>query len=168
MKNFILLMIMILMISQVRANEVKIIDARGMSMAERIKLMADARKQKRLQVKSSTQQATEFMKELSKGISGLKNAKNKISGSKYLDEINEEAGRETQGSSFTKLQSAMTAEGGKVTNYRKISESTLLNDNQKKEQYIIEYENGTTQTVELLFIKPDLSGGFRLMEVNVQ
>ena len=168
MKNIILLMLLILMVSESYGkDEVETIDMRGLSMAERIKIMSDVRKEQRLKVKPVNKQSQEFMNELSKGMAGLNSAKSKISGHKYVDEINKEAGRETQGSSFDKLQSAMTAEGGKVINYKQVSSSTSLNDNLKKEEYLIEYENGRTQTIQLLYIKPTISGGFQLMEVNV-
>lgn len=168
MKNIILLLVLIMMVSNVRSEDkVEKIDMRGMSMSERIKIMSDIRRENRLKTKPISEQSKEFMTEISKGISGLNDAKNKIAGNKYVDEINKEAGRETQGSSFDKLRGAMTAQGGNVQDYKKIGEDSSLNDNVKKEQYLIEYENGTTQKIELLYIRPTISGGFKLMEVIV-
>ena len=61
----------------------------------------------------------------------------------------------------------MSQEGGEVKQYRQVSSESTLNDNNKKVEYLIEYENGRTQTLQLLYIKPTISGGFELMEVNV-
>lgn len=166
MKNLLLLIILLSFVSTIKAEELEKIDMRGMSMSQRIKIMADIRKQNRMKSKTITEQSDEFMSEIRKGSSGLNSAKSKIYG-QNVDEINKEAGRETQSSSFSKLQSAMNQEGGEVKKYRQIGSESTLNDNLKKVQYLIEYENGRTQNVELLYIKPTISGGFKLMEVNV-
>ena len=147
--------------------DVEKIDVRGMSMSERIKLMSDARRNQRTKSETVTKQSENFMNDLKKGITGLDDAKSKVFGQKHVSEINREAGIEDN-NSFTRLKSAMTAEDGEVTEYRKIGSQNTLNDNLVKEEYIIEYKNGKKQTVELLYIKPTITGGFKLMEVNVR
>lgn len=167
MKIIILIFLSILSSNLFAKEDLEKIDVRGMSMRERIKLMTDARREQRMKTETVSKQSEGFMNELKKGISGLDEAKSKVFGQKHVSEINKEAGIQDN-DSFTRLKGAMTAEDGEVTEYRKIGSQNTLNDNLVKEEYIIEYKNGKKQTVELLYIKPTISGGFKLMEVNVR
>lgn len=165
MKKILIIISLFIISLNISADE-NTIDMRGLSMSERIKIMSDVRRENRIKSESVTEQSESFMKELSKGIDGVNNAKSKVYGQRHVDEINKEAGIEKE-SSFNKLRSAMTAKDGEINQYRKIAEEVSLNDNLVKEEYLIEYKNGNTQKVELLYIKPTISGGFKLMEVNV-
>lgn len=146
----------------------ELIDARSLSIRDRLRILNERSATKRNEDVPVEEQGQEFMKGIQeKGKSGLEEARGKLKGmDKRL--IQREQGV-VEEDAFSKINYAMSAKGGTIKEYNQVgSVEESLNGNQKKVTYQISYENGQTQTVEMLFIKPTISGGFKLMDVKVK
>lgn len=168
MKKCILMVISIFLVNSMAfAKKEKLIDARNMTMKERLKLMTDLRIAERNKSVPVGDQSTSFLQNLKdNGVSGISTSKEMVFGSVQQEFIEKEQGK-APSQTFDKISGAMSADGGKIKEYRQVSAREQVDGKMKKLEYIIEYENGSTQRLEFMYIQPDISGGFKLMEVKV-
>lgn len=146
----------------------ELIEARGLSIKERLRIMNERSSIKRNESIPVEDQGKSFMGVLQeKGKEGLEDARSQLRGTdKRL--IQREQGI-VEEDAFSKINNSMGAKGGVIKEYNQVGAiEESLNGNQKKVNYQIIYENGEIQNVEMLFIKPALSGGFKLMDVKVK
>jgi hypothetical protein len=154
------------------AEKEKTYDVRGMSFRERLALMGKIQQEnKQKNMKTPQQKAEAFFVELkTSGSVALDNLKEgsmlNSSTSKFVDQEMQKDMSKDEG--LSKIDFAMKEEDGNIKKYRKVgNDEQLLNGNYYRTRYLIEYENGKTQTVEMLFIKPTISGEHVLTEINV-
>lgn len=143
----------------------ELINGRGMSIRERLALKNKAQDEIRNKSVPVEEQSAQFFSTLQ--AQGAEAGRGKLQGMdrRLIDKeqgvVNEDA--------FSQLQDDMNAKGGKIKEYNQVGAvQDSLNGHQKKVSYVIMYENGKTREVELLYIKPDISGGFKLMDVKVK
>lgn len=166
MRNLIILIALCVAYNAFSADE--LIDMRGKSIWERSQLMEKARLES-AQSKTVSDQSAQFLSNLKdKGVEGLEDSRTMLTGDREMTSwINKEAGRPDQGNTFKELSGDMLAKGGKIKEFRKVGQDEeILNGNMVKTRYSIEYENGKTRTLEFMYVKPTITGGHHLMEVN--
>ena len=171
MKNLLLLLILLTMVN-VKAKEENSYDARGLSIRERLELMKQIKAENSAKNNLPQQKAEEMFSSLkSEGLTAIED----ISKDSMLDSATNRFVEQEMGKKMNKtgglsdIKSAMSQKDGEIEEYRKIGEDqVMLNGSYYKTTYLIEYKNGRTQTVELLFIKPTISGEYKLMELNVE
>jgi hypothetical protein len=169
--RFIVIILLYGQISAISAKEIQkddLIDARSLSIRDRLSILNERSANKRNEDIPVEDQGKKFISVLQeKGKGGIEEARGQLQGmDKRL--IQKEQGV-VEEDAFSKINNAMNAKGGVIKEYSQVgSIEESLNGNQKKVSYQITYENGEVQNVEMLFIKPTISGGFKLMDVKVK
>lgn len=144
------------------------IDATNMSFRDRLALKNKASELKRTEQVPVDTQSVQFLENLKvNGSGGLATSKSLVKGADK-EMIEKEKGKEPSVSEYDKLSSALDAKDGKIKEYRQVGSEEHLNGNLIKTNYIIEYENGVIQQIQFIFVKPDISGGHKLMDFNIQ
>lgn len=144
------------------------IDGTKMSFKERLALKNQISTQKRTESIPVEVQSESFIETLKeKGSEGVPVVKSLIKGADK-EMIEREKGNEPTGSEFDKLTEALQAKDGKIKEYKQINKEEKLNGTLIKVNYLIEYENGNTQEVQFIYVKPDISGGLKLMDFYVK
>jgi hypothetical protein len=139
-----------------------------MSFRDRLALKNQISEQKRTEQVPVATQSTQFLENLKEnGSSALNSVKQMVKGADK-EMIEKEKGEAPTISEYEKLSSALNAKDGKIKEYRKVGEEEHLNGNLIKTNYVIEYVNGTTQQIQFIFVKPDISGGMKMMDFTVQ
>jgi hypothetical protein len=144
----------------------ELIDGRSLSIRDRVKLMTQYRISERNKAVPVEDQSRQFIDNLKEsGAKGVDESKSLVVG---MDQnlINQEQGKAPD-DTYDKLKGALSADGGKIKEYRQVNYEEKVNGKLKIIDYVIEYENGNKQRVQFQYIQPDISGGFKLMEVKV-
>lgn len=144
----------------------ELIDGRNLSIRDRVRLMTEYRISQRNKAVPVEDQSKQFMDNLKeKGAKGVDESKSMVVGMDR-DLINQEQGKAPD-NTYDKLKGALSEDGGKIKEYRQVNYEEKVNGKLKIIDYVIEYENGNKQRVQFQYIQPDISGGFKLMEVKV-
>lgn len=145
-------------------SKVELIDMRGMSQSERLAIINQIHREARLRKINPTDKSQQMIDSLKdkKDISPIQNFLSKPS----YNEANQIDSKNKM--SLYKIQSAMSEKDGDIEEYSLIDENTMWKDSYKKQSYLIKYKNGKTQEIEFIYVKPTVSGGYELTEINVK
>lgn len=172
-KLYTMIMLSFAIMGSAIADKPKTYDARGMNIRERLNLMKQIREDSRKDANTGPQdKAKVFFEDLkTRGAPALTSAKKgSMIEDATTDFVDQEMQKtESRSSGMSKIGQALSEKDGEIKKYKKVGEDeTLLNGTYYKTRYLIEYKNGKTQTVEMLYIKPTVTGEYILTEFNVE
>ena len=115
-----------------------------------------------------TSAVTALLKPLNKGLSGVSESVKALPGEKSTDNALIDKAKETNPTRpLEESLNSIMAKGGKLLYYRKSNEEVKLGGKMVKQFYDLYFQNGGKRTAMIVVFQPTLSGGYHIMDVQI-